>query len=104
MANAFVIVYVMNNIENLGSVGVLLVFIATSLTSLLVSRLILGKDFQDGVTSERRKNRFKTLLVIATVVTALIGFILDNPIVIALGFAFLVPIVIPRVFRIFKRK
>jgi len=94
MINAFMIVYVLDNLEQLGSIGVLLIMISTSITALIVSRLILGKDFQ-GQTVEKKKVKWRLVLMFLAISISFLGFFMNNMLVILLGFAFLLPLIIP---------
>lgn len=102
MINAFLIVYVMSNLETLGSVGVLLVLVSSSITALIISRLLLGKDW-DNIDKRSKIGKWKLFFLIAAVGISLFGFVLNEWWIILFGFAFLIPVMIPNLAKIGRR-
>ena len=103
MVNVFLIVYVLGNLESLGALGALLIMLTSSGITLLLSYGILGKDKTLAGTDEKG-TPWKTYLLLAAVLVGIIGFVINNTVVIVLGFLFLIPVLLPSVFKALKIK
>lgn len=98
MVNVFLITYVLANIEVLGSLGALLIMTASSCLTLLLSWAILGKERGLG-EGEIGGTRWKTYLVLLSILVGVVGFVVNNSIVIILGFLLLIPVLLPSVLK-----
>lgn len=93
LVNSFIIVYVLANVEELGSFGVLLIMLSSSITALIVSRLILGRagDYPENAIKVKK---WKILLIALMLLFCSIGLILNNIIISVIGFALLIPVIL----------